>query len=188
MDIEPLNNSTVKVTMTRDDMTKCSLTYSDLSHKTYDAQVFLTGLVTLLRDYNEAKLDTKKIYIEIFAEKEGGCTIFVSAVPEKTSVLVRRSGQSSFSETITIDAKTPDSLLEISQKLIRRFKKDITNSKLFYRNSRYRIILTATRPIESEISDIPYEKGDVAAALTAEHWQCISENNVLDVINEKFSE
>ncbi len=78
MEIETLNDSTYKITITAKDAVLAPLPKSKP-----DMKLFLSEVIRRLKDEHEIDLPEGRLLAEAFAKSDGSCVIFVSAASEK---------------------------------------------------------------------------------------------------------
>ncbi len=78
MEIETLNDSTYKITITAKDAV-----LTPLPKNKPDMKLFLAEVIRRLKDEREIDLPEGKLLAEAFAKSDGSCVIFVSAAPNK---------------------------------------------------------------------------------------------------------
>ena len=93
MRIDVLSKSTVKVTMTAEDMSEYDIVYEQLTKKTAESRKIIAGLLSDLQherrifssDENIAGdffLDERHFFIEAFPRMDGGCMLYISSLSE----------------------------------------------------------------------------------------------------------
>lgn len=130
MQFDTLSRSTVKITLSEEDMNRYSLCAESIAQKTDEAKRTLAGLLKrerLFRDF-----DAKRLFLEAFPRKQGGCILYVSGLEgtESTAATV--------SALCTVTGL--DCFIQLCAEVYRIFDGE---SKAFAENGRYSLLLNA---------------------------------------------
>lgn len=190
MKIDYLSKTTLKLTLTAEDMNDYELDYAELSTRSLKSKRCLCRLLKELCDEgtlcnsDELFLDDKRFFVEVFPRIDGGCLLYVSTLPD------RDGRQSDFvSELKSACAFICE--LEDSE-LLRRLCVELESERernrvdfssvLYSDGRRWRIALTprnaCVRQLEAALSRFGrLIKGELNAAFTAEHFKTVISEN-----------
>ena len=189
MQIKPLNVHTVRITLSKAELDNFNLSYAALINKTTSARLFLQSMAEILRDYKGADLKSRKSYLEIFADNEGGVTIYLSALPDRCKTRVKKSGDSDRVDILTIEETTPQGVISLLRRLSGNLIRQTNESRLYFRNNRYRLVIKAKAPVLRELEEIcdNFQRGEFFAYQTEEHFKRLIKSNALFELAKKFS-
>lgn len=151
MKFDTLNRSTVKITLSEEDMRKYSLYGKSLTKKNAETK---RALATFLK---KAKLfrgfNTERLFLEAFPSERGGCILYVSGLDEATE-----SRKRDISPILcTVDGL--DSFVKLCAGIYRFF--DAEYSSAYAENGRYSLIVFAAAKELSSIIRIMSEYGEI---------------------------
>lgn len=190
MKIDYLSKTTLKLTLTAEDMNDYELDYTELSARSLKSRRRLCVLLKELSDEgslfgnDELFLDDKRFFVEAFPRLDGGCLLYVSTLPDKDG---RQSGFiSELKSAAAFICEIEDS------ELLRRLCVELESEKernriefssaLYSDGKRWRIALrphnACAKQLEAALSRFgKLIKGELNAAYTAEHFRTVIPEN-----------
>lgn len=187
MKIDILSKTTVKLTLTAEDMNKNSLCYEALSGEGNSCRKAIGMLLKTDCKPESAAMaarllnDRPRLFVEAFKRMDGGCMLYVSALDrkvEKAEELLDRE----ISPLIFETERSEDLGLACRCLVLEKKKGAKFNSALFYHAGSYRLAIAPLNTCRSRLLRILKEYGrvcpeEISAARTEEYFKrLISEN------------
>lgn len=198
MKLDILSKTTLKLTLTAEDMDKHSLRYETLSEEGSSCRQAIGNLIDccgkpesdaaarLLREGN-------RLFVEAFRRMDGGCMLYVSALDRKSrdrseGIL---SGEEDVSPIIFEAASEEDLGTACRSLLYLRGRGAEFSSSLFYDNSRYRLALIPQNTCVKQICRSLHEFGEVycdelIAAFTCEYFRLLAKEMGAEIAAAMF--
>ena len=186
LQIDIIGNNTVKITLNKADMLCYDFRFDSVDCNSPQMKQFIVEMVNTIKDRKNIDLDTKKLYIEAFPKKDGGCLIYISPIEETISP--RNNSNLSYS-TIIADFFDVESVISISEILNEKFSCFIQKSSLYSNNKKYRMIADVYSKAENKIGSIISEFGEIVErspfeyAATCEYYNCIVTDNAVKLLS-----
>lgn len=177
MKIEKLSDCSVKITLTRSDLSDCGIEYDAWDSDT--AAGFLLSAADEIKEQTGADITHEKLYVEIFS-KSSGCMIFVS-FPRRLSA--RKSQKC----RIACSFGDYDSLREFCRLLKEEFPDIPLSSSLYYSSRILRLELELPSAYKELIADSPEsgcvtECGELSDAAVQEYYICAESSGAAEKI------
>lgn len=198
MKIDILSKTTLKLTLTAEDMDDYSLKYENLSAKTAESR---RTLCTILRELNSCGeicgggedflTDEKRFFVEAFPRVDGGCLLYISTLFDRSGKKPYFSKQPA--APIFCELSDDNEL----EKLCKRLEDGKSAGKLSFTSELYisgsvrRLALTPTTACHKHIEAIFEEhgtllKGELAKACTDEYFELLIPENAAKIVCECF--
>lgn len=193
MTIEAISLTTVKITLTPEDLREYGLSYGTLRSSNIETKLLLSAIISAVRENGTAEMNTDRFFIEAFEQQSGGCIIYISAVPEKIPAKVRPAEKLRQESYLTVEIKNPQDLEKLFSKTWGQFGNFIEISSLYEKDGGYRLVAkTSKRPDRRfqkliDENGLSSEAGEITAQVTSEHWNCIIAENALETLSERLS-
>ena len=194
MRIDILSKTTLKLTLTADDMSNYDLCYEAFSARGSDCRKALGRLISAAEDDGAAMAarllsEERRLFVEAFRRMDGGCMLYVSALnnngsSHKHKKLLGEKQQVSpiiFEATSHRDMGKVCRCLLLERKMGARF-----TSRLFTDGNRYRLAVTPRNTCRSRVIRLFNEFGgavcdELTAAYTEEHFRVVVEKSAADI-------
>jgi negative regulator of genetic competence, sporulation and motility len=139
MNIEVISCTTVKATLTKEDLKDFELSYKLLDQNSLNTQMLLLYIIDEIKIREGIDLSEQKIYIEIFPIKDSGCLFYFSAIDESN---LKKEEQDDI-EQISVFSSDIDKIKAMSAHLYLKPNNDsIINSELYYSEKYFYIIIS----------------------------------------------
>lgn len=186
MKIDYLSETTLKLTLTAEDMNDYELDYAELSQSSFKSRRRLCGLLREL--CNEGALctsssfflDDKRFFVEVFPRVDGGCLLYVSVLPDKDGTQGVFSSELKATGFLICELEDSGLLKRLCVELEReRERKRIDFSSVLYSDGKlWRLCLipnsVCSRQLEATVSRFGrLIKGELDVAFTVEHFKTV---------------
>lgn len=191
MKIEPLDDKTVKILLTRLDMQELALTYEEMDYKNPETRRVILHLMEEIRRRFSIDLSAGKLFIEAFPYADGGCILYLNLVESNRSELPRKH-KTSFDTPLIFSFLGLEPLVQLAVRMNQRYGHTILKSVLYLENERYLLLLYTYFKMDEQITRLLseygsfYGKGAVAAALCREHGQELIPADALQILSEQL--
>lgn len=177
MKIEKLSECSVKITLSRNDLSDCGIRYDGWDSES--AAGFLLSISDEIKTETGTDITSEKLYVEIFS-RVSGCMIFVS-YPRKISA--RKSGKC----RIACAFCSYEELKSFCRLLKEDFKDIIGSSSLYYSRSILRLEIElpcAYKELITGSSESGYvtECDEISDATVSEYYVCAEPENAVEKI------
>lgn len=191
MRIDILSKTTMKLTLTADDMSNYDLCYESLSQRGSDCRKTLGRLLKQAEEADGAAMaarllnEERRLFVEAFRRMDGGCMLYVSALTGHR----RRESREEKPEVAPILFETA-SEREVGKVcrclLLERERGAEFSSRLFTDGVRYRLELIPQNTCRSRVIRLFGEFGgaicdELTAAYTAEHYRAVIKEDAAEV-------
>lgn len=185
MKIDVLSKTTLKLTLTAEDMNRNSLCYEALSGEGNNCRRAIGRLLKTDCKPESAAMaekllnDRPRLFVEVFKRMDGGCMLYVSALDRRTGKAAPLSDSEVFplifATEIGEDLGAACRCLLSVKKQGAKFR-----SALYYREGEYRLAITPQNTCRSRILQALREYGtvwgeEIAAACTGEYYKLLIE-------------
>lgn len=184
MKIDYLSETTLKLTLTAEDMKDYELDYAELSQSSFKSRRRLCGLLREL--CNEGALctsssfflDDKRFFVEVFPRVDGGCLLYVSVLPDKDGRQGSFSSEPKATGCLICELEASEPLKKLCYELERERKRIDFSSALYSDGKSLRLVLVLhgalSKQLEASVSRFGrLIKGELDAAFTAEHFKTV---------------
>lgn len=191
MKIEPLDDKTVKIVLSKGDMDTFHLTYEEMDYQNPDTKRVLLKLIDAVRRESSVDLAGGKLFIEAFPYADGGCILYVNVLPGSGPERPARP-KTGFDTPLVFLFGDLESLCRASARLQGRYSHTILKSSLYLLEGRYCLALYTYFKLDGPISRLLSEYGDffgkgpVTAAFLREHGKVLCEEEALRTIVESL--
>ncbi len=152
MNFEFIGRSTVKVTLSENDLAKRGLCYDMLESENADTKKLISDISEELLIRHNINIIGEKLYIEVF-HSGGGCVMYISESSGKIS-----SARSRFADIdcleIIFSARDIAELVETAKMLKKELGMFISDSELYYSDECFFIILSISRAEVLRVTEI----------------------------------
>ncbi len=184
MKAEMISESTLKVTLTAEDMSVHNLSYEELTAKGAQCrktlEKLLTGLDPSKNAIAAARLlgEERRLFVEAFRRMDGGCMLYVSAAasPKRQKPLLDESREASPIQFQTFSQSALEQLLRCLE--MEKEQGALFTSRLFRKGECFRLAVIPQNTCRTRLLRIFSEfgeaiTGELAAAYTEEHFELI---------------
>lgn len=186
MKIEILDDTTVKVLLTKRDMNAWQLNYSEMSCSSPVTKRVISKLLSEIRDEFDIDFSNSRLYIEAFPYADGGCIIYVtgSSKPPKTE---RRKG---FDTPLIFAFDSLSALIATAKLLNSGFAHIITKSSLHLKGQTYYLQIYSYFHLDGKLISAISEygrlhaKGAIQSAIIKEHASEIIATEAIPALSE----
>ena len=175
-----LENGSLKILLSEDDMRTLELTFEDLDYNNENTRSALHHLLEVARE--ETGFDTSGSLLIEALPVDGGCLLLLTPTGSKRHVRMKRVMGPYVFEMDDVDA-----VLGFASSMAGRTP-SMFGSSLYRFGERYRLILYPGTPLSKDINHLlmefarPAGEGDAAAAFTAEHGHSIVVGDALHML------
>ena len=180
MDILNLNENTVKISISYDELLKMDITFDSLRNDSLAASLFFS---MLLEKLDEKFLDNA--YVEIFDLDEQGVVIYLSTIPPKKKDVNTPA-------FVTVETDNIRKLCRFCNSL-RKINEEFFENSLYWDGKNYRLVIKIppenTEGIRKMVNKFKiYARiGELVPSLTKEHnetWKNIIPENAVNILSE----
>ena len=187
MRIDILSKTTLKLTLTADDMNDYDLCYEAFSQRGSDCRKTLGRLLKSAEEDDGAAMaarllsEERRLFVEAFRRMDGGCMLYVSALGHKHKRVQEDIAPLLFEAGDERDLGRLCRCLLSERERGARF-----SSRLFTDGSRYRLEVIPQNTCRSRMIRVFNEFGvtirdELTAAYTAEHYQVVVSEDAADI-------
>ena len=186
MKIELLDDKTVKVLLSKLDMSNFNITYDEMDYQKPDTKRVILHLIDKIKKEVKIDFSSGKLFIEAFPYADGGCILYVNIIdPSKKALEKPKSG---FSTPLLFSCDNVDILFQMANAIILKFDHVILKSSLYLMNDRYYISLYTYFKMDDDIIKRACEygkfigKGAVISAFVEEHAKKLIDDDAIKII------
>ena len=188
MKFEVLNNDSIIVELSDDDMKSLNITYEEMDYsKVETKRVIWTILSRAGRTLGRELNPTGRLLVEAMRRESGGCVLFFSVENEDRRTRKSRRYLVKKTDYIACQFENVQALLSCAKRIA--FTGIKVESSLYENKNKYRLLVCSQtsgtgllRACLTEFGEICGESA-VLAAHTAEHWHCITDKNAVEKIS-----
>lgn len=177
MKIEPLDDKTVKVVLSKVDMDGFQLTYEEMDYQNPETKRVILHLIDEIRDQVDIDLSEGKLFIEAFPYADGGCILYVNVLDTArgTDVRLPKKHRTSFDTPLIFVFEDLSSLSALAVRLNARYSHVILKDSLYLLDHKYYLMIYTYFKMDNEIIHLLgeygrfYGKGAVRSSLIKEH-------------------
>lgn len=191
MRMERLDDTTIKVILTTNDMEELELSYRDMDYNKPETKKAMTQIVSKINSELNINLNAQKLFIEAYPYADGGCILFVNLVNGTIPHKPKPAAFNKYLEMpVVYKVKTIDAVGNLSKRLL---SQGFTGETALYfckhKSEYYLAINEATKlstPVTLVLNEYGYflGKGIVALAILNEHNTKLIEANAIEVISQ----
>lgn len=189
MEIELLENSSIKIRLTKEDLENLNISIEDFDYSNIETRRVIWMLLDAARCELKIDIDlSERMLIEIMPNKSGGCCIFITGLENRTGKSMRRTGRKSMKPQF-FDFDGVDSLISATCALKTVATSNNQLSELYRMDgSGYRLLIYPDSELSPSLwailSEYCRRKGDgnIAAAFTREHGELIAGGDAIGKI------
>ncbi len=188
MKIEMLNDESIIVELSDDDMKNLNITYEEMDYsKVETKRVIWTILSRAGRTLGREINISGKLLVEAMRRESGGCVLFFSAQHEEKRTRKSRRYLVKKSDYIICQFENAHQLMSCAVRL--ESAGLFSESCLYTDSGKYRLLVrpqtSGTGLLKSCLSEFGCVCGEgaVLAAHTAEHWQCLADKNAVELLS-----
>ncbi len=190
MKIELLDDKTVKVLLSKIDMTAYNLCYDEMDYKNPQTKRVILKLIDEIKKEVKINLTTGKLFIEAFPYADGGCILYVNVLdPGKTETQSQKKLNSGFDTPLIFVIEDINLLGVLSNRLMTRYSHIILKSALYLWDEKYYLLLYTYFKMDSEIMKLIgeygkfYGKGTIQSAIVKEHAKELIKNDAIAMLD-----
>lgn len=188
--IELLDDKTVKVLLSKVDMTAYNLSYEEMDYKNPQTKRVILKLIEEIKKEVKINLSTGKLFIEAFPYADGGCILYVNLLDAgKADALSQKKLKPGFDTPLIFVIDDLNYLGVLSNRLVTRYSHIILKSALYLWESNYYLLLYTYFKMDSEIIKLIgeyaklYGKGNVQSAIVKEHAKELITNDAIAMLD-----
>lgn len=191
MKIEPLDDKTVKILLSKEDMESFQITYEEMDYKKADTKRVLLSLIDAVKKESSIDLSKGRLYIEAFPYADGGCILYVNLLGPAGQTHPPKH-KTSFDTPLIYRFDGLPALCAAAKRLNGRYGHAILKNALFRLDGSYCLSLYTYFKLDDPISRLLGEygqyfgKGAVASALLREHGQELLAQDAIQTIAERL--
>lgn len=184
MTIDLISNNTLKISLSKKDMSEFNIDYDILDKKNPETQIFILNLIEIVKEKKDIDLCSEKLYIEAFPQVNGGCLLYLSVLNE----IIKEPKK--IYTGIVCETNSIMDLINICNKLYNQCNYLIKISKLYYLNGKYRLILYIYSDADKKINylldeyQIENNTNEILISFTKEHFAHIINKNAIETISQ----
>lgn len=183
MNIEQLDDKTIKLVLSKQDMDNFGITYDELDYNNESTKDIITLILNNVKEKTKLDFSNGKLFIEAFPYADGGCVLYINILKQSADDSSKKAVKKSFDTPVIYVFDNVKSLYQLCVELNKRFSHIVLKSTLCcYKGSYYMLIYTYFK-MEDELSRLLLEysfyfgKGAVLAAMIKEHGKVLFEEN-----------
>ena len=188
--IELLDDKTVKVLLSKDDMTMYNLRYEEMDYTDPKTKQVILTLIDEINKEVTINLVTDKLFIEAFPYADGGCILYVNMLGSfKSESITPPKNKSGFDTPLIFLVDDINLLGVLSNKLMTRYSHIILKSALYVWEQNYYLLLYTYFKMDSELINLIceygtlYAKGNIQAAIVKEHAKELISNDAIAMLD-----
>lgn len=185
--IEQLDDKTVRILLTAEDMEHLDLTYDEMDYSNNITKRAVYLILQQIKAQTSLMLDEHRLFIEAFPDSNGGCILYLNLIEKNTGPRPQRE-RYSFDTPMVFGFETLDILTAVCNRLVREFSHLIVKTELYLYEREYRLLLYTYCKMEERILHLLREygtylgKGSVLCAFTKEHARPLLTENAIETI------
>lgn len=185
--IELISSTTLKITLSELDMLDYNIDYDSLDKSNPKTKHLLMELIDIIKEEEDIDLCSEKLYIEAFPQNDGGCLLYISVISDKLKYSTHEP------YFLICEIKNVFYLQTIVSLLISNNDNLITESRLYYLNDIYRLVLEVDSKLYQKVIIIlnefmiSFSTDKTISAYTQEHFNCLINKDALLVLSELLS-
>lgn len=191
MRIEQIDQQTVKVVLTQDDMDSFDITYEEMDYQDPNTKRVLMELLQRIRDEMQMDLGGGRLFVEAFPYLDGGCVLYICNIPAEGDKRARPVKKpSGFNTPIVFEFENLSLLTAACGRLIQRYNHIILKSALYLYEEKYRLLLYSYFKQDEKLIALVSEygryvgKGAVQSSFVKEHAKLLLESNAVETLSE----
>ena len=177
MNIDKLNNYALKIYLDKYDFKKYGMSFSDINIRSI--RNILLEISDDISEILNIDLDTEKLYVEVFSQKNG-CLIFVSYIPQKKKHKIIK-------KDIICQFNNFESLKNFCSNINKLYPDSIKNSILYSGRDYIRLILKIKSDFDNISKTVSYYGNIIAddeinRGVTEEYFNMIVSDNAIEQV------
>lgn len=192
--IELLDDKTVKILLSKFDMTTFNLCYDEMDYKNPETKRVILKLIDEIKKEVKINLNTGKLFIEAFPYADGGCILYVNVLDStKIQSQAQKKLKPGFDTPLIFMLEDVNSLGTLSNRLITRYSHIILKSSLYLWDNKYYLMLYTYFKMDSEIINLIneygklYGKGTIQSSIIKEHAKELITNDAIAMLDSCLS-
>ncbi len=183
MTMERVDNTTIKVSLSRSDLLAQGLKADDLALGRRKSAPLFCRLLGMMSAQTRRQLTAEQVFVEIFPHGDGDCLLYFHLPPVTET---RETGQPFL--PLVFSFSDIDKLSAAIGAVYQRCRHIVYQSALYRLGSEYRFVPRVYRRLERKVIRICKEYGaylgcgEIKAAVCAEHGDCLIEENALETL------
>ncbi len=189
MHIEMLDDLTVKILLSAEDMDHFSITYDQMDYNDRNTRQAILNIMQQVQEVTTLPIDQHKLFIEAFPDDLGGCILYVNLMTDKQSGKAFQKERAGFDTPLIFKLQTLDILTACCKRLFYDYAHLIVKSSVYSDERGGYILLLYTycrsnqRIINIMTEYASYDgKGAVRAAHYKEHSKPVLQDHAIETV------
>lgn len=195
MNLELIDKTTVKVTLTKIDMAVFGVTYENMDYNQLHTKKLFNNIQTKIKQELNINFFDKKLLIEAFPFEKYGCILYISSAENSKQNIKQQTNtnSSTFNTPLIFEFDDIETLFSLCKILNGAYSHIILKSSLYYMHEKYKLLIYTYFKLDNKITIICEEfgtysgKGPCTESLIKEHGKLISETNAIEIIVDYLS-
>jgi len=191
LNIELLDDKTVKVVLSSSDMTSFNLTYDEMDYKMPETKRVILQLVEQIKREVSIDLSSGKLFIEAFPYADGGCILYVNLLEfnSKSKISTKRY-KTSFDTPMVFEFNDLNALGDLSSIILLRYSHIILKNSLYLNEDKYYLLIYTYFKMDDQLFHLLneygqfYGRGAVISSVVQEHAREIIPSEALERLSE----
>ena len=190
MNIEKIDNQTVKIILSTSDMKDFKISYDEMDYNNPVARKAIISLLKLASEQTSINLSQNKIFIEAFPVKGGGCVLYINLLGEVGKNSIK---QEDFDAPLIFMIENLNELRRLCAKLYSGYNHLILKSSLYQTDEKYILTIYSYCKLDARLIAVVKEygdfigKGELKNRIIEEHALTIVQNNAIETIRNYIS-
>lgn len=133
MDIQPISNVCVKITVTEKEAAELGISFDSFEKENAETKAFLTYTLTILKETGVITLDSSSISVEVYEQEDKSLIIYISSQNARNT--------SDKIIQLTLFENFPQNFFDKIPPIINSVGEKISASELFWYNEKYFLII-----------------------------------------------
>lgn len=191
MEFKQINTRCLQIELTKEDLQTMDLTYETIDYQKAQTRALILSLLETARMTTDFQPDTR-VFIEVYPNEEGGCTIYFSDIDEDEKEPKRWRVRRRVTSPVVYAFDDIDILISGSVKLFHRCSHRIRKSALYRIGESWRLVIYPLDVLENITLSFLDEyaprcgEGELAAVWLEEHAEKVLTENAVDLLSAYF--
>ncbi|MEG0570484.1 MAG: adaptor protein MecA [Oscillospiraceae bacterium] len=194
MQIELIDENTVKVIISKSDMSDFKITYEEMDYKNVQTKKIISKAIEKIKSETALDITSSKLFVEAFPYIDGGCILYMNVIELKSQTIgTKKRYRTSFDTPIIYTFDNIDKVVNVSKRLIENYNHVILKSSLFFCKKKYYLLLYTYFKMDDKIGSALKEygsffgKGAIPSAIVKEHAKEIIETYAIETLTKYIS-
>jgi negative regulator of genetic competence, sporulation and motility len=186
--IESIDSSTIKITLSHQDLSRLDITYEQMDYQDPATRKALLGLLRQAQTQTGLDLTESKLFVEAFPDENDGCILYINLVsphPKDSGIYSKGCG---FNTPLIFQMDTIEEVSGLCSRLQKGMNHLVVKSSLFSQDQAYWLLLYTYCRMEDRLIAAASEfgrymgKGSILAAMVREHSREIIAKDAIETI------